>query len=76
MNPENCKLIREKILDAAEHLKGRLPEHVAHPKGRNVFAHVPKVIKDFCGDKSYKEMPDEAIDSILALIQFCKENPF
>ena len=76
MNNENCRLIREKIVEAAEALKGRLPDHPAHPQGRNPYAHIPKVIKDACGGVSYKDMPDEALSLIMDLIQYCEDNPF
>ena len=76
MSPEKNQKIRKRILEAAEKLEGRLPTHPAHPNGRNPYAHIPKVIKDACGGISYKEMPDEAFESILELIQYCEENPF
>lgn len=76
MNIENCKLIRARIIRAAEALKGCLPEHPSHPAGRNPYAHIPKVIKDACGGISYKDMPDESFNLIMDLIQYCEDNPF
>jgi hypothetical protein len=76
MNDKNCRLIRERILKAAEVLKGKLPEHPKHPQGRNPYAHIPKVIKDAAGGISYKDLPDEAFEYVLELIQYCEENPF
>ena len=76
MNNENCEKIRCRILEAAESLKGRLPPHPSHPLGRNPYAHIPKVIKDAANGISYKELPDEAFDDIMKLIQYCEENPF
>jgi hypothetical protein len=76
MSPDNCKLIRHTIAEAATDLKGRLPKHPAHPAGRNPYAHIPKVIKDICNGKSYKDMPDSALEDILSLIEYCRVNPF
>jgi hypothetical protein len=76
MNLENCQLIRERIIAAAWVLKDKLPDHPAHPSGRNAYAHIPKVIKDAAGGTSYKDLPDEAFDYIMELIQYCEENPF
>jgi len=75
LTPENCKIIREAILDAAEELQGKLPDNGRHKAGRNPYAHVPKVIKDICGC-SYKELPDELIKEVLEIVRYCKENPF
>jgi len=76
MTPKNQEIIRQKILEAAESLVGRLPDHPRHPKGRNPYAHIPKVIKDAAGGVSYKDLPDEAFDYIMELIQYCEDNPF
>ena len=76
MSPEKQKIVRERILEAAKNLEGKLPEHPRHPAGRNPYAHIPKVIKDSTGGMSYKELPDEAFESVMLLIQYCEENPF
>ena len=76
MSPEKQKIIRERILEAAKSLEGKLPDHPRHPKGRNPYAHIPKVIKDSAGGTSYKELPDEAFELIMQLIEHCEENPF
>jgi len=76
MNNENCILIRERIVIAAKVLEGKLPDHPAHPAGRNPYAHIPKVIKDAAGGVSYKDLPNEAFSYIMDLIQYCEENPF
>ena len=49
MSPDNQEKIRERILEAAKALKGKLPDHPKHPQGRNAYAHIPKVIKDAAG---------------------------
>ena len=46
MSPEKQKIIRARILIAADSLKEKLPSHPAHPSGRNPYAHIPKVIKE------------------------------
>jgi hypothetical protein len=76
MNPENQKIIRQRILEVAENLVGKLPEHPRHPKGRNPYAHIPKVIKDATGGISYKDLPDEMFNDVMQLIQYCEDNPF
>lgn len=75
MNDDNCRLIRERILTAAEKLKGKLPASSSHPKGRNPYAHIPKVIKHLCG-MSYTELPDEDLEAVLEIIDHCEKNPF
>jgi hypothetical protein len=75
MNKENCSIVREHIVQAAENLKGRLPESFKHPKGRNPYAHIPKVIKHLCG-ASYKDLEDEALPLVLEIIDHCEKNPF
>ena len=76
MSPEKKQLIRMRILEAAERLAGRLPDHPRHPAGRNPFAHIPKVIKDATGGTSYQDLPDEAFETVMELIQYCEDNPF
>jgi len=75
MNPEKNQKIRNRILEAATKLKGQLPPHPAHPNGRNPFAHIPKVIIDLMGE-SYKTLDDDKYDEVMAIIDFCEENPF
>jgi len=76
LSPENLKKIRERIQQAAQRLEGKLPDHPAHPNGRNPYAHIPKVIKDAAYGTSYKDLPDEAFDTIMNIIQYCEDNPF
>ena len=76
MSPDKQKIIRERILEAAGKLEGKLPDHPKHPMGRNPYAHIPKVIKHASGGVSYKDLPDAAFNLVLQLIQYCEDNPF
>ena len=75
MSPKNCKKIRERIVEAAKNLEGKLPDHPKHPKGRNPYAHIPKVIISIWG-KSYKNISDKDLDLVFETIKYCEENPF
>lgn len=75
MNEENKRLILERIREAGKNLEGKLPPSGKHPKGRNPYAHIPKVIKHLCGE-SYTQLPDEALDLVLEIIDHCENNPF
>jgi hypothetical protein len=75
MNKQNQKIILESIREAALDISGLLPEHPRHPKGRNPYAHIPKVIMSTLGS-SYKELDDEYFAAVIEIIQYCKENPF
>ena len=75
MNEENKIIIRKRIDEAAEMLKGRLPSSPRHPSGRNPYAHIPKVIISMLG-KSYTQLPDSTLQEILEIIDYCEKNPF
>ena len=75
MNEENRKFIKEEIDKAAQEIGNGLPQHSKHPKGRNPYAHIPKVIKSVYG-KSYIYIPDDELNNVLEIIKFCKENYF
>ena len=75
MNDVNKDTIRKKIAGAAENLKGRLPDSPMHPKGRNPYAHIPKVIKSTFGS-SYVDLPDADLDLVLEVIEYCEKYPF
>ena len=73
MNSDKRKILWGQILKAGDHLKGRLPEHPNHPKGRNPYAHVALEIKNkFKG--SYKDLPDDRFKEILDYIENIKKN--
>jgi hypothetical protein len=76
MNEKNNKLILERIRESAKRLEGRLPDRPdRHPKGRNPYVHIPKVIKHLCG-QSYTELPDEDFNAVMVIIEHCEKNPF
>jgi hypothetical protein len=52
-----------------------LPANPRHPKGRNVYAHIPKVISSTLGS-SYKDLDDEYFEAVMIIIKYCEENPF
>ena len=62
------------IQEAGDYLKGQLPEHPNHPKGRNPYAHVALCIKNKFSN-SYKDIEDEKFDEVVSFINFLKENP-
>jgi hypothetical protein len=73
MTDENKRLIRARIDEVAKTLQ--LPPSPRHPKGRKPHAHLAQVIKHACG-MSYTQLPDEALDIVMEIIQCCEENPF
>ena len=74
MNKENAIKLWKVIQEAGDFLKGQLPEHPNHPKGRNPYAHVAICIKDKF-KVSYKEIPDEKLNEVINFIEFLKNNP-
>ena len=74
MSPELQKVILEAARLAGDELKGKLPPHACHPKGRNSYAHIFERIKAKMG-KSYKECDDEEAEDILNIIEYCVKNP-
>ena len=74
MNKENSTKLWKIIQDAGDYLKGRLPDHSNHPKGRNPYAHVALCIKNRF-HSSYKDIPDERYDQVVNFIEFLKKNP-
>ena len=75
MNLKNKKIILESIREAAHNLSGLLPDSYRHPKGRNPYAHIPKVISSTLGS-SYKDLDDEYFEAVMLIIKHCEENPF
>ena len=74
MNNENTKILWKKIILAGDYLKDKLPNHPNHPKGRNSYAHVALEIKNKF-KKTYKEIPDNKLESVLEYIDYLKNNP-
>lgn len=74
MSPEVQKVILEAARLAGDHLKGKLPPHHMHPKGRNSYAHIFERIKSKMG-RSYKDCEDWEAPRILDLIEYYTNNP-
>ena len=74
MNDENKKKIWKLIQSAGDELKGKLPEHSSHPKGRNPYAHVALEIKNHFKN-SYKNIPNDKYEEVVSYIQYVRDNP-
>lgn len=68
-------MIRMRIQEAGKNLEGILPYSPRHPKGRNPYAHIPKVIKSMFGS-SYKSLHDDMLEDVMCVIEYCEKNPF
>ena len=64
MNKENASKIWKLIQETGDFLKGKLPDHPNHPKGRNPYAHVALEVKNHFG-MTYKEIPDEKLYEVV-----------
>ena len=74
MNEENKKKVWKLIQKTGDELKGKLPEHPSHPKGRNPYAHIALEIKNHFG-MSYSEISDERIPELKKFIFYIRDNP-
>ena len=74
MTPENSRKLWKIIQEAGDYLKGQLPDHPNHPKGRNPYAHVAISIKSKF-QKSYKDIDDEKFQDAINYINYLKKNP-
>ena len=74
MNEENKKKVWKLIQKTGDELKGKLPEHSSHPKGRNPYAHIALEIKNHFG-MSYSEISDERIPELEKFIFYIRDNP-
>ncbi len=74
MNKKNASKLWKIILEAGDFLKGQLPDHPNHPKGRNPYAHVSICVKEKF-HASYKDISDEKFDEVIDFIDFLKKNP-
>ena len=63
MTPENSQKLWKIIQEAGDYLKGQLPEHPNHPKGRNPYAHVALAVKKKFNAKVFS--PKKNIEGIL-----------
>ena len=74
MNKENASKIWKLIQETGDFLKGKLPDHPNHPKGRNPYAHVAICIKNKF-ECSYKDIDDNKFNEVIKYIEFLKNNP-
>ena len=72
MNKENASKLWKIIQEAGDYLKGQLPDHPNHPKGRNPYAHVAICVKSKF-QKSYKDIEDDRFQEVLDYIEFLKK---
>ena len=64
MDQINTKKLWNEIISAGNYLKGKLPNHPNHPKGRNPYAHVAICVKSKFGS-SYKDLPDNDFQKVV-----------
>ena len=74
MQKENSARLWKIIQEAGDYLKGKLPEHPNHPKGRNSYAHIAICIKSKFNN-SYKDIEDEKFNEVVKYIEYLKQNP-
>jgi hypothetical protein len=74
MNEEKRRQLWKIIVEAGDYLKGQLPDHPNHPKGRNPYAHVALEVKTKF-QKSYKDIEDEKFQEVIGYIEVLKKNP-
>ena len=74
MSPEKSQKLWKIIQEAGDYLKGQLPDHPNHPKGRNPYAHVAICVKSKF-KASYKDIEDKKFDEVVKYINFLRENP-
>ena len=71
MNVNNSKIIWREIQKTGDFLKGKLPDHPNHPKGRNPYAHVALEVKNHFG-MTYKNIPDEKYEEVIVFLNKLK----
>ena len=74
MNKDNASKIWKLIQETGDFLKGKLPDHPNHPKGRNPYAHVAICVKSKF-NCSYKDIDDKKFEEVIKYIEFLKKNP-
>jgi len=74
MNEDKARQLWKVIQEAGDYLKGQLPDHPNHPKGRNSYAHVALEVKTKF-QKSYKDIEDEKFQEVMDYIDDLKKNP-
>ena len=73
MNKDNASKTWKLIQETGDFLKGKLPDHPNHPKGRNPYAHVALKVKNEFG-LSYKDITDEKINDVINYLNSIKKN--
>ena len=74
MNENNRKNVWKLIQKTGDELRGKLPDHPSHPKGRNPYAHIALEIKNHF-EMTYSEIPDERIPELVKFIKLISDNP-
>ena len=74
MNKENTSKLWKIIQEAGDYLKGQLPDHPNHPRGRNPYAHISISIKSKF-QNSYKDIDDNKFVEVVEYIEKLKRNP-
>ena len=74
MNEDNQRKLWKIIVEAGDYLKGQLPDHPNHPKGRNPYAHVAICVKSKF-NKTYKDIDDSKFSEVVEYIEYLKKNP-
>jgi hypothetical protein len=74
MNEDKARQLWKVIQEAGDYLKGQLPDHPNHPKGRNPYAHVAICVKEKFGN-SYKDIEEEKFQEVIDYIEVLKKNP-
>ena len=74
MNKDYASKICKVIQETGDFLKGKLPDHPNHPKGRNPYAHVALEVKNHFG-MTYKDIPDEKFNEVINYLEEIKSNP-
>ena len=74
MNKENASKLWKMIQEAGDYLKGKLPDHPNHSKGRNPYAHIAICIRSKFNN-SYKDIKDEKYNEVIEYIEYLKNNP-
>ncbi len=71
MNKENASKLWNLIQETGDFLKGKLPDHPNHPKGRNPYAHVALEVKKRFG-MSYKDISNEKYEEVIVFLKKLK----
>ena len=74
MNEDNRLMVWNRMREAADDLRDKLPPSKRHPQGRNPNAHIAKCIKNKWR-KSYKDIPNEEVDDVMAYIDYLITHP-